>query len=133
MNKHTQEPTQRQLRLAEQIRHILAKVLVRGDIRDPSLAGKIITVTEVRLSPDLQRATVFVCRLGRSDVDELLPALKRAAPYMRRRVAHALPLKTTPELRFAPDRAFDYSAKIHGLLRAREMQQDEEWVLGARP
>ena len=89
MNKHTQEPTQRQLRLAEQIRHILAKVLVRGDIRDPSLAGKIITVTEVRLSPDLQRATVFVCRLGRSDVDELLPALKRAAPYMRRRVAHA--------------------------------------------
>src|SRR5689334_9209783 len=82
-------PTQRQLRVAEEIRHVLAGLFERRDFRDPDLAEAHITVTEVRMSPDLKHATAFVARLGRPDVDALLPALKRATPYLRGRVAHA--------------------------------------------
>ncbi|MGC8469839.1 MAG: ribosome-binding factor A, partial [Acetobacteraceae bacterium] len=71
-------PSQRQLRVGEEIRHVLAGVFARGEFRDPELASAHITVTEVRLSPDLKHATVFLVRLGRSDIDQLLPALKRA-------------------------------------------------------
>ncbi len=73
-------PSQRQLRVAEEIRHVLAGLFERRDFRDPELAAALLTVTEVRMSPDMKHATVFVARLGRSDVDALLPVLKRAAP-----------------------------------------------------
>ena len=76
-------PSQRQLRVAEEIRHVLAGVFARGEIRDPDLADVLITVTEVRISPDLKHATAFVTRLGRSDIGEKLPALRRAAPFLR--------------------------------------------------
>jgi ribosome-binding factor A len=117
-------PTQRQLRVAEEIRHVLAGVFARGELHDPELAGVVITVTEVRIGPDLKRATAFVARLGRSDVDALLPALKRAAPFLRGQVAHALRLRFAPDLSFQPDTALEYATKIDRLLHQPEVARD---------
>lgn len=117
-------PSQRQLRVAEEIRHVLAGLFERRDFRDPELAEAQITVTEVRISPDLKHATVFVSRLGRQDVDALLPALKRAAPFFRNQVAHALRLKFAPELSFQPDHALDYAANIDRLLHQPAVARD---------
>jgi ribosome-binding factor A len=117
-------PTQRQLRVAEEVRHVLAGVFARHEIRDPELADADITVTEVRIGPDLKRATAFVARLGREDIDALLPALKRAAPFLRAQVARSVRLKFTPELSFQPDRALDYASKIDRLLHQPEVARD---------
>jgi ribosome-binding factor A len=117
-------PTQRQLRVAEEVRHVLAGVFARHEIRDPELAEADVTVTEVRIGPDLKRATAFVARLGRQDIDELLPALKRAAPFLRSQVARSVRLKFTPDLSFQPDRALDYATKIDRLLRQPEVARD---------
>jgi ribosome-binding factor A len=119
-------PSQRQLRVAEEIRHVLAGLFERRDFRDPELADAPLTVTEVRTSPDLKHAAVFIARLGRTDVDALLPALKRAAPYLRGQVAHALRLKFAPDLTFQPDHALDYARKIDRLLHAPEVARDLE-------
>ncbi|MGH7044483.1 MAG: 30S ribosome-binding factor RbfA [Acetobacteraceae bacterium] len=117
-------PTQRQLRVAEEIRHVLASVFARREFRDPELATADITVTEVRLSPDLKNATAFVARLGRSDADALLPALDRAAPYLRAQVAHVLPLRFAPALSFQPDRALEQATAIEKLLHSPEVVRD---------
>jgi ribosome-binding factor A len=117
-------PSQRQLRVAEEIRHVLAGLFERRDFRDPDLATAEITVTEVRMSPDLKHATAFVARLGRSDVNELLPVLKRAAPFLRGQVAHALQLRFAPDLSFQPDHALEYATKIDRLLHAPEVARD---------
>ena len=103
---------------------MLAGVFARHEIRDPELAEADITVTEVRIGPDLKRATAFVARLGREDIDALLPALKRAAPFLRAQVARSVRLKFTPELSFQPDRALDYASKIDRLLHAPEVARD---------
>lgn len=117
-------PSQRQLRVAEEIRHVLAAVFARGEIRDPDLAGEHVTVTEVRISPDLKHATAFVARLGRTDVEALLPALKRAAPFLRTQLAHALRLRYAPDVSFQPDTALDYAMKIDKLLHSPEVERD---------
>jgi ribosome-binding factor A len=117
-------PSQRQLRVAEEIRHVLAGVFIRGEIRDPELAGISITVTEVRMSPDLKHATAFVTRLGRSDIGEKLPALRRAAPFLRGQLAHALKLRYAPDLAFQADTSIDYAAHVDDLLRAPEVARD---------
>lgn len=117
-------PTQRQLRVAEEIRHVLAGVFARHEFRDPDLAGARITVTEVRLGPDMRHAIAFVARLGRSDIDVLLPALKRASPFLRGQVAHALRLRFTPELSFQPDLALEQAAAIERLLHTPEVARD---------
>jgi ribosome-binding factor A len=119
-------PSQRQLRVAEEIRHVLAGVFTRGEIRDPDLAGEHITVAEVRISPDLKHATVFVSRLGRSDIAEKLPALRRCAAFLRGQVAHALRLRHAPELHFQADTSVDYAMHIDALLRAPEVKRDLE-------
>ena len=119
-------PTPRQLRVAEEMRHVLAALFERRDFRDPDLAEAEITVAEVRISPDLKHATAFVSRLGRPDVDALLPALKRATPYLRGQVAHALRLKFAPGLTFQPDHALDYATKINRLLHQPEVARDLE-------
>lgn len=103
---------------------MLAGLFERRDFRDPELADAAITVTEVRLSPDLKHAIAFVSRLGRSDVDTLLPALKRAAPYLRGQVAHALRLRFAPDLSFQPDNALEYAAKIDRLLHQPDVARD---------
>jgi ribosome-binding factor A len=126
LRKRDAGPSQRQLRVAEEIRHVLAGLFERRDFRDPDLAEAVITVTEVRISPDLKHATVFVSRLGRSDVDTLLPALKRASAYLRGQVAHALRLKFAPDLSFQPDHALDYAMKIDRLMHAPEVARDLE-------
>ncbi len=124
MKKKTAGPTQRQLRVAEEIRHVLAGVFARREFRDPELADAEITVTEVRISPDLKHATVFVTRLGRSDVDLLLPAMKRAAAYLRGQVAHALRLRYAPELHFQPDTALEYAMQIDRLMHDPVVARD---------
>jgi len=117
-------PTQRQLRVAEEIRHVLAAVFARREFRDPELAAADITVTEVRLSPDLKNATVFVARLGRSDVGALLPSLARVAPWLRGQVAHVLPLRAVPALTFQPDLALEQATAIEKLLHLPEVARD---------
>jgi ribosome-binding factor A len=117
------------LRVAEEIRHVLSGIFGRGEFRDPDLATAQITVTEVRIGPDLKRATAFISRLGRSDADVLLPALVRATPYLRGQVAKALRLRIAPDLTFAPDLALDYAMKIDALMHrpeiARDLQKDD--------
>jgi ribosome-binding factor A len=117
-------PSQRQLRVAEEIRHVLAGVFQRGDIRDPALAGVLITVTEVRVSPDLTHATAFVTRLGRSDIAEKLPALQHAAPFLRRELARALRLRHAPEVSFQADTSIDYAMHINDVLHSPEVKRD---------
>jgi ribosome-binding factor A len=112
------------LRVAEEIRHVLAGLFERRDFRDPELAEAAVTVSEVRMSPDLKHAVAFISRLGRSDVDALLPALKRATPFLRGQVAHALPLKFAPDLTFQPDHALEYATKIDRLLHRPEVARD---------
>jgi ribosome-binding factor A len=110
--------------VAEEIRHLLAGLFARREFRDPDLADAQITVSEVRISPDLKHASVFVSRLGRSDIDALLPALRRANPYLRGQVAHGLRLRYAPELTFEPDHALDQAMTIDRLLHLPEVQRD---------
>ncbi|MCW3474708.1 30S ribosome-binding factor RbfA [Limobrevibacterium gyesilva] len=117
-------PSQRQLRVAEEIRHVLAGVFLRGEIRDPELADVQITVTEVRIGPDLKRATAFVTRLGRSDIADKLPALRRAAPFLRGIIARSLRLRAAPDLSFQADTSIDYAMHVDALLRAPEVARD---------
>ena len=117
-------PSQRQLRVAEEIRHVLSGIFGRGEFRDPDLADARITVTEVRIAPDLKRATAFFTRLGRSDGDALLPALARATPYLRGQVAKSLRLRVAPDLTFTPDHALDYAMKIEELMHRPEIARD---------
>ncbi|WP_182355858.1 30S ribosome-binding factor RbfA [Komagataeibacter europaeus] len=119
-------PSQRQLRVAEEVRRVLAEIFARTEFRDPDLADVRITVTEVRISPDLKHATVFVARLGRSDVAELLPALKRVTPFLRTRLSHALRLRGVPDLYFQPDTALDYAMEVDNMLRQPEVRRDLE-------
>ena len=124
MKKKTAGPSQRQLRVAEEIRHVLAGIFARHEFRDPDLATAEVTVTEVRTTPDLKHATVFVARLGRTDVDELLPAMRRASAYMRGQVAQALRLRAVPDLHFHADNALDYAMKIDKLMHRPEVARD---------
>lgn len=123
-------PTQRQLRVAEEIRHVLAGVFARGEVHDHELLDILITVTEVRIGPDLKRATAFVTRLGRSDIAQKLPALKRAAPFLRGCVAKALRLRVAPDISFQADTSIDYAMHVDSLLRAPDVARD---LSGGKP
>ena len=123
------EPSQRQLRVGEEVRHALAQVLMRGELRDPALAGVSVTVSEVRLSPDLKNATCFVTPLGHSagqgpDEDEVIRALQKAAAFLRGQVAREVKLKFMPALRFRADDSFDEAARIDDLLKHPEVRRD---------
>ena len=117
-------PTQRQLRVGEEIRHVLAGAFTRREFRDPELAAAVVTVTEVRISPDLRHATVFVTRLGRSDIAALLPNLTRVGVYLRGVVAKALRLRVAPELSFQADSSIDYAQHVAELLAKPEVARD---------
>jgi ribosome-binding factor A len=112
------------LRVGEEIRHLLAGMFSRGEIRDPDLSGVTLTVTEVRVSPDLRRATAFVTRLGRSDVEVLLPALQRAATFLRGQLARSMRLRVAPELSFQADSSIDYAMRVDALLHRPEVARD---------
>ncbi len=117
-------PTQRQLRVSEEIRHVLSAIFLRGEFRDPEMADARVTVTEVRISPDLKNATAFVARLGRTDIGALLPALRRLAPYLRTQVAHEMRLRVAPSISFQPDTTLDYAMHVDALLRAPAVARD---------
>ncbi len=105
---------------------MLSAIFTRGEFRDPDLADVKITVTEVRISPDMKNATAFVARLGRSDVDLLMPALKRAAPYLRSQIAPLLKMRAIPALSFQPDATLEYAMKIDALMHQPEVARDLE-------
>jgi ribosome-binding factor A len=116
--------SQRQLRVGEELRHVLAQLLRPGELRDPALFDANITVTEVRLSPDLRNATAFVMPLGGANVADIVAALKRSAPYLKGRIAKAVRLRHVPNLSFALDNAFDSADRIAALLHSDAVERD---------
>lgn len=120
------QPSQRQLRVGELVRHAVSQVLERGEVHDPEIAGRSITVAEVRMSPDLKVATAYVMPLGGEDDAAVVAALGRVAPFLRRRIGGVLALKFLPELRFVGDQTFDQASRIDELLRnARQGDGDD--------
>lgn len=119
-------PGQRLLRVGEEIRHVLASVFERETFRDPGLAGKHITVTEVRPSPDLRHARVYVVPLGGGDTAPVLEGLRRVKPFLRRQLADRLQMRFIPDLIFAADQSFDEAERIARLLHKPEVARDLE-------
>ena len=117
-------PSQRQLRVGELVRHKLAEMLSRGDIHDDVLASHVVTVPEVRLSPDLKLATVYIISLGGTNTEQVLDALNRHKKYIRGEIAHAVNLKFSPELRFRRDETFDEASRIDELLSNPQVHHD---------
>lgn len=121
---HAEGPSQRQLRVAEEVRHALSAVFAREEFRDPALHGVHVTVTEVRASPDLKHMTAFVSALGKDLTKDQLAALKRVSPFLRREVAHGVRLKYAPDLHFQPDTALNYAMHINEVMHRPEVQRD---------
>jgi len=122
--KSGKQPSIRQLRIGEQIRHMLSEMLVRGTIHDRFLESVSITVTEVKLTADLSQATIYVEPLGGEEEDKALAALKRHAGYIRGEIGHKLKLRRTPSLVFRIDDSFNEAARIDALLRSRKVVRD---------
>jgi ribosome-binding factor A len=116
--------SQRQLRVGELIRHELAAMLSRGDIHDPVVEAHMITVPEVRMSPDLRLATIYVMPLGGQDEKEVIEAFERNKRYVRGEIARRVNLKFAPEIRFRIDERFDEAERIEKLLRTPQVQRD---------
>jgi ribosome-binding factor A len=106
------------------IRHTLAEIFQRGEVHDPELEGMVVTVPEVRMTPDLRLATVFVLPLGGKGADTLVAALERHRKFLRGEVAHRVDLRFAPELRFRLDDSFDEGERIDSLLRSPEVKRD---------
>lgn len=126
MKNRKKEPTQRQLRVGEQLRHIIAETMTRGHFHDEILldAGKI-TVAEVRVSPDLRNATAYVMSLGGADMDRILPALNEEAYIFQKEIGRQASMKFTPRVRFKYDETFDEAQRIEDLLRSVKKPQNE--------
>ena len=127
MSKRFQQsagPSQRALRAGELVRHALAEVLSRGEVHDPVIQGHMITVPEVRMSPDLRQATAYVMPLGGRDAKDVLAALDRNKKFLRGEVARRVNLKFAPEIRFRLDERFDEAERIEKLLRTPQVQRD---------
>jgi len=122
-------PSQRQLRAGELIRHALVEVLREEDIADPDLEGVSVTVTEVRMSPDLRHAHCFVEPLGGQDAGRVVSALNRHARFLRGRLGRGIDMRFTPDLRFAHDESFTEAARMEALFRdprvARDLSPDD--------
>ena len=116
--------SQRQLRVGEIVRHAVADLLAQGAVHDPDLEGHIITVPEVRMSPDLKLATVYVMPLGGRDTDAVITALERNKKFLRGEVARRVNLKFAPDVRFRADERFDEAERIEKLLRTPAVQKD---------
>jgi ribosome-binding factor A len=117
-------PSQRALRVGELVRHALADMLTRGDVHDPVLQEHVVTVPEVRMSPDLKLATAYVMPLGGKDGDEVVAALDRNKRYLRGEIAHRVNLKFAPDIRFRIDDRFDEAERIEKLLQTPEVARD---------
>jgi ribosome-binding factor A len=119
-------PGQRQLRMGEIVRHALVEVIARGGFRDPVLADAAITVTEVRPSPDLKSATVYVTPLGGENIEAVVAALERASGYFQGQIGRMIEAKFTPRLTFRADRSFESAERIEALLRETAAAHGEE-------
>ncbi|MEI9990520.1 MAG: 30S ribosome-binding factor RbfA [Rhizomicrobium sp.] len=117
-------PTQRQLRVGEMLRHALADVLRRDEIRDPDLAGVSVTITQVKPSPDMRHATVFCEPLGGKNAKGVIAALNKHKGFLRGEMGRLIALKFTPELRFMEDDSFAEAQKIENILKSSRVQQD---------
>ena len=118
-------PSQRMLRVGEQVRHALSETLQRGEILDPLIENSVVSVSEVRMSPDLKIATAFVSPLGAGDADAVVEALNKHAKFVRGRVSGALrQMKYMPEFRFRLDTSYDNFQKINELLHSPEVARD---------
>ncbi len=111
------EPSQRQLRVGEALRHALAELLTSGALHDPDVQGAPVTVTEVRVSPNLRNATAYIVPLGGGDPSTVLGGLRRAAPHIRSQLARMVHLKFAPQFDFEADTSFDRASRIEALLR----------------
>ena len=114
----------RTLRVGEQMRHALAEVLARGDVRDDVLEKNIVSVTEVRMSPDLRHATVFVKPLLGQDEEAAIKALRTNTAYLQREVAHRVRMKYAAKLKFIADESFDEGGHIDSILRSPKVKKD---------
>jgi len=121
-----QSRSQRQLRVGEELRHALARLLTRGELRDPQLAAISLTVTEVRVSPDLKSATAFVVPLGGGDLAAVIDVLNHAAGFLRSQLGREVQLRYTPRLSFQADHSFDEAARINAILHHPRVAQDVE-------
>ncbi|KMS62974.1 ribosome-binding factor A [Sphingobium wenxiniae] len=130
MAQQPEGPSVRLLRVGEQVRHVLSEILTRGDVHDDVLASHVVSVTEVRMSPDLRHATVFVKSLLGTDEEAVLKALRTNTAYLQREVAHRIRLKYAAKLKFLADESFDEGSHIDRLLRdpkvARDLETPEE-------
>ena len=125
--KHAETPENRSVRLlkvGEQMRHVLSEILQRGDVHDDTLAKHMVSITEVRMSPDLRHATVFVKPLLGKDEEAVLKALRTNTAYLQREVAHRVQMKYAAKLKFLADESFDEGSHIDQLLRAPKVAQD---------
>ena len=124
-NQSAGEPSQRQLRVGELVRHALADVLARGEVSDPDLAGVIVTIAEVRVSADLRHATALVAPLGHGDPEQVATALNRNARFLRGKIAPALrQMRNMPDLKFLIDTRFEDDSRIDALLRSPGVSRD---------
>ena len=119
-----QGPSQRQLRVGEMLRHSLAQILLRGEIRDPDLEGVSVTVTQVKPSGDMRHATAFVEPLGGQNAKAIVAALNRHKAFLRGEMGRTIELKFTPELRFVEDESFAEAQRIEALLKSERVQRD---------
>ena len=118
------EPSQRMLRVGELIRHATAQLLTRGEIGDPVLERHVVTVSRVKMSPDLKLATIYVMPLGGADEPEVLSALDRHKKFLRGELAHTVNLKFAPDVRFRIDDSFDNVSRIDALLNSDRVRRD---------
>ncbi|MBN8911376.1 MAG: 30S ribosome-binding factor RbfA [Rhizobiales bacterium] len=125
-SQHGKGPTQRQLRVGELIRHKLAEMLARGEIYDDVLASHVVTISEVRMSPDLRLATAYVMPLGGKDTKIVLEALTRNSKFIRGEISHAVDLRVAPEVRFREDETFEEVSRIDRLLHSEKVRRDVE-------
>lgn len=125
-NHRKSGPSQRQLRVGELIRHALAEMLSRGEVHDDVLASHVVTVSEVRMSPNLRLATIYIMPLGGKDLRPVLAALDRHRKFIRGEIAHAVNLKFAPDIRFLADESFDEAQRIEEILRSPKVAQDLE-------
>ena len=117
-------PGQRQLRIGEELRHALAAIFERESFRDPALGDVRLTVTEVRPSPDLRHARVYIVPLGGGDIPKILEGLKRVKPFLRRELANRVQIRFIPDLIFSADTTFDEAERISRLLHKPEVARD---------
>lgn len=122
----TNTPSQRMLRVGEQIKHVIAETLARGHFHEPILLNSGVTVTEVKVTPDLKHAYAYVLSLGGVNMEQVLPALNNEAHYFQKEVSRGTQLKFTPKLQFRKDVSFDNATHLEGIIRSIEYSDKQD-------